>query len=111
MGEPRNPSDPDRQGLEAEKWNENDDKCELTADINDNKNETTNANDRGVRMRFRARPAGVVVVDEDQLGLNRDDDDDGDNVLPSWDAVLWRGRLYVYVSARQLCEGSKVNIT
>lgn len=27
--------------------------------------------------------------------------------LPGWDAVLWRGRLYVSVSSEQLCCGSK----
>jgi hypothetical protein len=30
-----------------------------------------------------------------------------DTELPAWDAVLWRGRLYVNVTAQQLSDGSK----
>jgi len=43
------------------------------------------------RLRFRvASPQGACAVD-----------------VPSWDALLWHGRLYVEVSARALAAGSK----
>lgn len=49
---------------------------------------------------------------------SEDDDDDSDAgsshedspaglELPGWEAVLWRGRLYISVSTEQLCNGSK----
>ncbi len=72
-------------------------------------------NNKTVRLRFHARPAGLISLErtgalDTSAGAfwNNSASDGGGGLLPSWDAVLWRGRLYVYVSARQLSEGSKV---
>ncbi len=138
MGETRNPSDPVSQRPETAKGlgqtptlaNRN---IHFFAKGGNNDNGSSNRGDdvvedgpgqKTARLRFHARPAGVISVEHPDGRLWKDigavdapagvaagavDAAGGEGeVLPSWDAVLWHGRLYVYVSARQLTQGSKV---
>jgi hypothetical protein len=58
-----------------------------------------------IHFRVSASPNYITVrSDED---LKEIDAAQPSPSLPGWDAVLWRGRLYVSVSAEQLCHGSK----
>lgn len=77
VGECRNPSDPASQGLE----------------ILDN-GQSGKLIDKNITLRLKFR----VVA-------NRGHDNIND--LPGWEAILWKGRLYVSVSPHQLNDGSK----
>lgn len=81
MGISRNPSDPASHGYDPK---------------------TTTLK---IHFRVSASPNYIIA----KSGGGDDDDDAGhpSPSLPGWDAVLWRGRLYVSVSAEQLCHGSK----
>ncbi len=56
-----------------------------------------------IHFRVSASPNYITVRSDEDLKEN----DPAQPSLPGWDAVLWRGRLYVSVSADQLCHGSK----
>lgn len=88
VGKKRNPSDPASQGLDLK-----------TATL---------------RIHFR------VSTSPNYISLKTEDDEDSRSdsgsthedsatglELPGWEAVLWRGRLYISVSTEQLCNGSK----
>lgn len=53
-----------------------------------------------LRLKFRVQRTDVSPI----ATGNRDA---SDGALAGWDAVLWRGRLYVSVTANTLCNGSK----
>jgi len=82
VGKKRNPSDPASQGLDLK-----------TATLRIHFNVTTS-------------PSYITVKKEQEID-DEEDDDNHEFKLPGWEAVLWRGRLYVNVSAQQLCDGSK----
>jgi len=77
VGKKRNPSDPASHGLDLK-----------TSTLR-------------IHFRVSTSPNYISIKSEDELegqaGLS----------LPGWEAVLWRGRLYVSVSTEQLCHGSK----
>jgi len=88
VGESRNPSDPASNGL-------------------DPKNAT-------LRIKFRIQninnPAAVAAKSkskEDERNRNDQEASDGEDAGVGWDAVLWKGRLYVSVTPKQLSGGSK----
>jgi ornithine decarboxylase antizyme 1 len=81
VGQKRNPSDPASHGLDLK-----------TATLR-------------IHFRVSTSPNYISVKGEDEL-----EDTEGGHAglsLPGWEAVLWRGRLYVSVSTEQLCHGSK----
>ena len=87
VGELRNPSDPAGQGLnEALSGQTN-----TTTTIIDDKEAVNRASGSNslVRLKFRVSAVSRSVS------------------LPDWDAMLWKKRLYVKVTAEQLAEGSK----
>lgn len=88
MGELRNPSDPANQGLKT--------KPEPQEKL-DNGKENNNNNGNGLNKRLRFRVASQQGTAAACAAVD----------VPSWDALLWRGRLYVEVSARALAAGSK----
>jgi len=92
VGEQRNPSDPASYGLDPK-----------TATL---------------RLKFRVvqqatRQVNHLVNDNDTVKIGSNDESNGNIVgndqplIPGWDAVLWRGRLYVSVTPSVLRNGSK----
>jgi ornithine decarboxylase antizyme 1 len=90
VGELRNPSDPANHGLYTEDTQVN--------NISDDEGSCTASNPpsptASPTLRLKFKPSAAA---KGNLNIG----------LPAWDAVLWRGRLYVSVSAEQLHEGSK----
>jgi len=89
VGKKRNPSDPASQGLDLK-----------TATLR-------------IHFRVSTSPNYINLKSEEEeeetrslTGSNHDDQQNGME-LPGWEAVLWRGRLYISVSTEQLCNGSK----
>lgn len=85
MGESRNPSDPASYGLDPK-----------TATL---------------RLKFRVQKtnysaAGTTTSANPPAGAGTTTTSDN-NELPGWEAVLWRGRLYVSVTPQTLSNGSK----
>lgn len=86
VGKKRNPSDPASQGLDLKKAT--------------------------LRIHFRVSTSPNYISvrgdeEDDDDGASGHDDPSAGLELPGWEAVLWRGRLYVSVSTEQLCNGSK----
>lgn len=80
MGESRNPSDPASYGL-------------------DPKTATLRFKFRVQMTNYSASAAGAGAASKFEGGA--------DDELPGWEAVLWRGRLYVSVTPQALTNGSK----
>jgi len=82
VGEIRNPSDPASYGLDPKKAT--------------------------LRLKFRVQNNYAPIAAAKNMNKkfhNIEWEDENGNTL--WEAVLWKGRLYVSVTAKQLCGGSK----
>jgi len=90
----RNPSDPASQGLYTEESQEATD---------------TNSDDDEGGCCIPSNPPSPLASPTLRLKFKPSAAANGNvNIgLPAWDAVLWRGRLYVSVSAEQMLQGSK----
>jgi len=60
-----------------------------------------------LKIHFRVSASPNYITARSDEDLKENDAAQPSPSLPGWDAVLWRGRLYVSVSAEQLCHGSK----
>ena len=84
VGELRNPSDPEIQGLKTHgNNNEDPNTCWTSTGLPRSTSET-------LRIRFKVDPLSASAP-----------------VAPTWETVLWQNRLYVSMTAQQLAEGSK----
>jgi len=86
VGESRNPSDPASYGLDPK-----------TATL---------------RLKFRVQKtnysaSGISATNTKGASTGSSADQCANNELPGWEAVLWRGRLYVSVTPQTLSNGSK----
>ena len=83
MGEIRNPSDPASYGLDPKKAT--------------------------LRLKFRVQnsyaPPTAAAKNMNKKFNNIEAEDENGNII--WEAVLWKGRLYVSVTTKQLSGGSK----
>ena len=82
VGESRNPSDPASYGLDPKKAT--------------------------LRLKFRVQNNYAPIAAAKNMNKkfhNIEWEDENGNTM--WEAVLWKGRLYVSVTAKQLCGGSK----
>jgi len=82
VGEIRNPSDPASYGLDPKKAT--------------------------LKLKFRVQNNYAPIAATKNINKkfsNIEAEDENGNTL--WEAVLWKGRLYVSVTAKQLCGGSK----
>ena len=82
MGEIRNPSDPASYGLDTKKAT--------------------------LKLKFRVQNNYAPIAAAKNMNKkfhNIEAEDENGNTM--WEAVLWKGRLYVSVTAKQLCGGSK----